>query len=144
MFVSYSHTDAKAFDELMTMLDPVSSKLNIWQDQMIEPGAKWRDEIKQALDSAKAAILLVSPAFLKSDFIQRNELPPLLEAAQADGCRILWIKLQQCLVHVTPIDQYQALYADALMNLPDNERNGALYKIAEKILAVLSDKPIAP
>lgn len=140
VFVSYSHTDAKAFEELMTMLDPVSSMLNIWQDRMIEPGAKWRDEIKQALDSAKAAILLVSPAFLKSDFIQRNELPPLLAAAQADGCKILWIKLQQCLVQVTPIDQYQALYADALMNLPDSERNAALFKIAEKIVAVLTEK----
>lgn len=142
VFISYSHGDKDAFDELTDMLYPVKDKLNMWHDQMIEPGAKWRDEIKKGLESAKAAILLVSPAFLKSDFIQRNELPPLLAAAKADGCRILWIKLRECLVGVTPIEEYQALYADALMNLPDRERNQALFAIADNILAVLSDRAI--
>jgi SIR2-like domain/TIR domain len=142
VFVSYSHSDSQAFDELMTMLFPIKSKLKIWQDRMIEPGAKWRDEIKQALDSAKAAILLVSPAFLQSDFIQKDELPPLLAAAQAEGCKILWIKLQESLVDFTPIVEYQALYAgNGLMNLAPNERNVALAQIGKKIAEVLSDKP---
>jgi hypothetical protein len=141
VFVSYSHADHQAFSELMTMLKPAKEDLKIWTDQEIEPGAKWRDEIKRALDSAKAAILLVSTAFLQSEFIQKNELPPLLAAAQAEGCKILWIKLQECLVNRTPLAQYQALYAGALMNLNDSERNTALFKIADQILDVLDGKP---
>jgi hypothetical protein len=62
-----------------------------------------------------------------------------LEAANADGCRILWIKLQECLVRRTAIEDYQALYAKALMNLDAKERNQALCSIAEKICDVLSN-----
>jgi hypothetical protein len=143
VFISYSHNDIQAFNELNKMLAPVCKELNIWHDNMIEPGAQWRAEIKRGLASAKAAILLVSPDFLVSDFIQKNELPPLLEAARADGCRILWIKLKECLVRRTAIEDYQALYSKALMNLTDNERNEALCGIAEKICDLLSDRAAA-
>jgi hypothetical protein len=141
VFISYSHKDGAAFEQLITMLAPVRRKLNVWHDQMIEPGARWRDEIKKALASAKAAVLLVSPDFLNSDFVLRNELPPLLHAAETDGCRILWIKLKDCLVSATPIADYQALQADAVMDIPEEKRNRAFFEIAEKILKSLSDEP---
>ena len=143
VFISYSHNDIQAFTELNKMLAPVRKKLKIWDDSMIEPGAQWRDEIKKALASARAAILMVSPDFLDSDFIQKNELPPLLEAARADGCRILWIKLKECLVETTVIEDYQALCANALMNMTADDRNKALYSIAMKIVELLSDRPDA-
>jgi hypothetical protein len=141
VFISYSHEDADAFEQLIKMLAPVRRKLNVWHDRMIEPGARWREEIKNALATAKAAILLVSPDFLNSDFILRDELPPLLHAAETDGCRILWIKLKDCLVSATPIGDYQALRADAVMDLPEEKRNRAFFEIAEKILKSLSDEP---
>jgi hypothetical protein len=138
IFFSYSHTDADALKELTDMLAPVAQKLNIWHDRMIEPGAKWRDEINEAIGSAKAAVLLVSPAFLKSDFIEKDELPPLLEAASKDGCRILWIAVRESLVDVTDIGAYQALYPRALMNLSTEERNKAISEIAHKIFEIMS------
>jgi internalin A len=45
---------------------------------LIEQGTKWKEEINKALVSAKVAIQLVSPDFLTSDFIAKNELPPNL------------------------------------------------------------------
>jgi len=66
-----------------------------------------------------------------------------LEAARADGCRILWIKLKECLVETTVIEDYQALCANALMNMTADDRNKALYSIAMKIVELLSDRPDA-
>ncbi len=39
----------------------------------------WRREIEEALERAHFGLLLLSPQFLASDFIGREELPKLLE-----------------------------------------------------------------
>jgi len=116
VFIGYSHEDQKWFDELVTILYPIRHKLKLWHDQMIKPGDEWRQEIEKALAPAKAAILLVSPNFLSSDFIENHELPPLLEAAVANGCKILWIKLKECLMDGSPIEKYQALYNEPVIS----------------------------
>ena len=64
-------------------------KLDCWDDTNIRPGDDWQQEIRTALDTAQAAVLLISADFFASDFIDENELPPMLAAAQAKGVRIL-------------------------------------------------------
>jgi len=141
VFISYSHKDSALFDELITMLAPVKERLKIWTDEMIRPGELWRQEIEKALASAKAAILLVSPDFLESDFIGKHELPKLLEVAREKGLQILWINVKESLVQSTEIGRYQALYADdALFSLTEERRNRAIRNIAQKITDLLPEK----
>jgi hypothetical protein len=62
-----------------------TGRLSIWDDTKIEVGKHWGDEIENALDSAQVAILLVSPNFMASDFINQVELPKMLMKATLDG-----------------------------------------------------------
>jgi hypothetical protein len=93
------------------MLAPLARNgtLDVWDDRRIEPGELWRAELKRALDSAKVAVLLVTPEFLASHFITENELPPLLESARGGGLRVLWIYIRAALYDETNIAQYQAV-----------------------------------
>jgi tetratricopeptide (TPR) repeat protein len=144
VFVSYSRKDAKLFHEFKTMLAPTIQKglVELWDDTMIKPGAKWRDEIISSIAAAKVGVLLVSPSFLASDFIIENELPKLLKAAQDEGVKIFWVCLSSCLYEQTEIGQYQAAHdvGRPLDSLEDAERMATLKNICSKLLQTL-EKP---
>ena len=98
VFISYSHHDRVWLERLRAHLKPLerAGLVDAWDDSRIRPGMQWRDEIERAVRSARAAVLLVSPDFLASDFVQSDELAPLLEAAERDGVRILPLIVRPC------------------------------------------------
>jgi hypothetical protein len=112
-FISYSRADKKYLEELHTHLAPYvrSGMFNYWDDTKIKPGAKWFDEIKKGLQSAKIALFLVSADFLASDFIARKELPALLAAANEEGTVILSVILRPCSFKYSELAQFQAVNA---------------------------------
>lgn len=91
VFISYSHKDVRYLEQLIEHLTYYERKnlIEFWDDKKIAAGSQWREEIKRAIESAKVAVLLISPSFSSSKFIAENELPPLLVAAEKDGVIIL-------------------------------------------------------
>jgi internalin A len=78
-----------------------------WSDKEIRSGKPWKKEIQKALEQAQAAVLLVSPEFIASDFIHENELPPLLAAARDEDLSILWVPISYSSYSETSIGGYR-------------------------------------
>ncbi|MBD2102058.1 FxSxx-COOH system tetratricopeptide repeat protein, partial [Leptolyngbya sp. FACHB-261] len=98
VFISYSHKDGKWLEQLQVHLKPFErdGTMDCWDDTRIQPGDLWQREIEQALAAAEVAVLLISADFLASDFIHRDELPPLLSAAESRGLVILPVIVRPC------------------------------------------------
>ncbi|MFN7679029.1 MAG: TIR domain-containing protein, partial [Cyanobacteriota bacterium] len=113
VFISYARVDRVWVDRLQRMMKPLlragGQTVRLWDDSQIPPGAQWRAAIETALAGAKVALLLVSDAFLASEFVMNEEVPKLLAAAEAEGLRVLWVSLSPCFVEETEIHRYQAV-----------------------------------
>jgi WD40 repeat protein len=83
-FVSYAHTDGDLktilLGKLQTLLrtHPLA-RFELWTDGEILPGKEWLAEIRDAMEACDFGLLLVSPSFLASKFITKEELPKLLQ-----------------------------------------------------------------
>ncbi len=53
---------------------------SFWRDADILVGEKWHEAIQRALDQCDVGFVLISPAFLGSQYIQDHELPKFLKA----------------------------------------------------------------
>lgn len=81
-FLSYAHADRSVADDLILRLRQQMKpsrayEYTLWRDTAILVGERWNDEIVQAIEACDVGLLLVSPAFLGSDFIDSEELPRL-------------------------------------------------------------------
>jgi len=102
----------------------------------MRPGDKWRKEIAENIDGAAVALLLVSADFLASDFIVKQELPPLLIKAEASGTRIIPVIVKPCgFLREEKLSGFQCLNdpASPLLGLPPIEQERLYDSIAGEI-----------
>ena len=138
VFISYSHQDQEWLERLKRHLKPLvrEGHLDCWDDTHIRPGDDWQQEIRTALDKAQVAVLLISADVFASDFIDENELPPLLAAAQAKGVRILPVILSASRFARHPdLAPFQAVNSPAwpLDKMPPAEQEEILDRLAQTI-----------
>jgi hypothetical protein len=117
VFVSYSHDDdQKWLGRIRVHLARLirEGRVELWDDTRIKAGEHWREEIKKALARAKVAVLLISAGFYASDFIDKDELPPLLEAESARGLVILGVH-----INYSSFDSDRTLREYQTINPPD-------------------------
>ena len=150
VFISYTHSDKMYFDELNTFLMSLKHNydIEIWNDQMIKPGDIWKKEIREHMSMARIAILLVSQAFLVSDFVRNEELPSLVQAAKDEMAKLLWIPVTVSQVGSTLINNeifitdFQAVCNPQmpLERLDKSNRNDIYNKLCEDIKRCFNEK----
>lgn len=136
LFISYSHKDKKWLGDIHTHLKPLVRRgMILWDDTHLSPGAVWQDEIDHAIRNCSAALLLVTPDFLASDFITSNELGPLLRRRHSENLPILWIHVRPSLYEKTIIVALQATHdiSRPLSSLSKSIREATIANICRAI-----------
>lgn len=162
IFICYARKDnensdprRRWLDRLREHLEPLDlqEQAKIWCDVEIEIGEMGDEEIQATLRSVKAAILLVSPAFLASKYIRNSELPVLLQRAKQEGVAILPIILSPCAFATTKfryqgannqvseilLSSFQAANSlkTPLNGLPEHEQDSVLLKVQDRLRRLL-------
>jgi len=98
VFISYSHKDETWMNRVATQLRVSQQEglLDLWHDRLIAGGDDWYEAIMGAIDSGCVAILLVSAHSLTSDFIQRKEVPRILQLRDEGRTRFFPIVISSC------------------------------------------------
>src|SRR4051794_4810221 len=111
VFVSYSHSDKKWRDLLLTYLAPLIRHrvLRVWSDKELKAGSGWEPEIRRAMERSSAAVLLVSADFLASPFTWDQEFSYFCHAAERGEVTMFWIAVSASSYKYTPLRSIQCL-----------------------------------
>jgi hypothetical protein len=114
VFISYSHKDETLREELEKRLSILKRQglISTWHDRNISAGEDWRNNIDNHLNSAQIILLLISPDFLASDYINNNELNRAIERHNSGDARVIPIILRPVEWKEESFAKFQALPID--------------------------------
>lgn len=145
VFVSYSHRDTAWLERLQVHLKPLvrSGAIQLWDDTRIKDGDVWRSEIEKALDETRVAILLISADFMASDFIAKEELPPLLAATDGKEVAVIPVILSDSFLP-PQLSRFQSANppTEPLIGMPKVDQEALLSSVARSVAEILD--PSAP
>jgi formylglycine-generating enzyme required for sulfatase activity len=97
-FISYAHNDLAMFKTFRCQVRRIEQAfpVDFWDDEQLRAGTMWNDNIRAAIDRAEVFILLISPSFVASRFIQDEELPAIRERGKKVGGIIFPVILMPC------------------------------------------------
>ncbi|WP_163999267.1 tetratricopeptide repeat protein [Pyxidicoccus caerfyrddinensis] len=161
IFICYAHADnagsesSRWLDQLKTHLKPLAQRgLLAWSDQRIEVGQEWHEQIQDILQQAKAAVLLVSPDFVGSDYIREHELPQLLHRKEQGQLQLIPLLLRPALLdvdfkyphhetgpHSLRLGDLQFVHGtdQALNGLDQNARDKVLLDVAKRLMRIADE-----
>jgi TIR domain len=166
VFISYAHADNESADPKQRWLDRFLKFLKpfvrqnvftVSSDRDIGIGDDWNARIQSQLAVARAAVVLISPDFLASDYVANNELPVLLKKATDNGTKIFPIIISPC-----PFEVARFKYPDpehgpnefrlsslqsatppekTLVEMGEGEQNRVFTTVAEQLAELLTLNP---
>jgi TIR domain len=98
VFIIYAREDKVYLDNLAKHLKMLEKNniINVWCDQFIDPGERWEKAIVDNLDNAEIILILVSPDYYMSEYIQKNEISQAYKRHQNEDAIIIPIFVRHC------------------------------------------------
>jgi hypothetical protein len=96
-FISYAHDDDAMCRAFRRHLRATERRFGVqfWADPAINAGYHWDAEIQRNIDAASLFVLLVSAAFIGSDYIWDNELPAIQKRCESAKALVLPVVLRR-------------------------------------------------
>ncbi len=114
VFISYSHKDADLLAQLHEHLSALQRQklLDAWTDKEIHAGGVIDDYVDQQLEQAQIYLLLVSSAFIQSNYCFEKEFARACERQRAGDAVIVPIIIRECDWDIHELRQFKALPED--------------------------------
>lgn len=114
VFFSYSHADEALRDQLEQQLSILKRQqvISTWHDRRILAGSELDPSIDAQLEAADIILLLVSPAFLASDYCYDREMTRALQRHNAGQARVIPVILRPCPWQDAPFGKLMATPTD--------------------------------
>jgi tetratricopeptide (TPR) repeat protein len=145
VFYSYAHEDEDLRQRLQTHLGVLKYQQLItdWHDREIRAGEEWAKQLQVHLDTADIILLLISPDFLNSAYINSVEMKRALERHDAGEARVIPIILVPVYWKDTPFSKLQVLPTDGkpVMSRHWHNLDEAFANISEGISKVIKELP---
>ena len=141
VFYSYAHKDEDLREELETHLSLLKRQKLItgWYDREISAGKEFKNEIDSHLNTAHIILLLVSPAFMASDYCFDKEMTRAMERHEAKDARVIPVILRPIEWHDAPFGKLKALPRDGKPVTIWSNRDEAFLDVAKGIRQVVKD-----
>ena len=111
IFCCYARKDQQFLNDLKDHLMSLERQglITVWADTDINAGSEWEKEIEKHLNTAQIILLLVSPAFMNSDYCYSKEMKQALERHKQGEARVIPIILRPVYWQSAPFGKLQAL-----------------------------------
>lgn len=115
IFISYAKTDYNLMTAVEFCCKEIGHitfqdkkyKIDVWSDHHLLAGDAWKAVITERIKEADVILFLVSPNFVKSEFIINTEIPLALKRKEEAGIEILGIFMDECTFSHLPIKRIQ-------------------------------------
>jgi TIR domain/WD domain, G-beta repeat len=150
LFCCYTQEDEALLSQFKThlRLSQRQSPIASWYDRDISAGTEWEQEISKHLNTAQIILLLVSPAFLNSDYCSSIEMKRAIERHERKEARVIPIRLDYVYWQIDPLNKLPFLPSNGkpVMSASWDNLNEALVNVTEgihKMIKQLVSPPLA-
>ncbi len=139
IFCCYARKDQQLLLELKTHLTLLQrqSLISLWTDIDISPGALWEEEINKHLSKAQIILLLVSPAFMASDYCYSKEMKRAMEMHEHEQASVVPILLRPVDLEDAPFKKLQMLPKNAKPVTKWSNRDDAFEEVARSLRRIV-------